>query len=147
MMHNESVDQRVRLAIYQALIAGRTMPTSADLAGALSMPIEDVEAAFSHVTALVPEPTDPGRLRMAKPFSAVPTPFAVTSGDHSWWANCIWDALGVAAIVRADVDIASTCGDCGVPMELRIRDGQVLGSGVVHFGTPARDWWKDIVYT
>jgi hypothetical protein len=37
---------------------------------------------------------------MANPFSAVPTPFLVRSGDRSWYGNCIWDALGIPAMLQ-----------------------------------------------
>lgn len=142
-----SLDQQVRLAVYEALVGGSAMPTAEEVARQVGVAPAEVAAAFARVTSLVPEPGDPGRLRMAKPFSAIETPFAVRAASHQWWANCIWDALGVAAIVGVDSDIDTTCGDCGEPMALRIRGGKVEGAGVVHFGTPARDWWKDIVYT
>ena len=142
-----TTDRRVRLAIYERLLNSGAMPSSRDLAVELVLSVAGVEEAFERVTSIVPEPSDPSRIRMAKPFSAVPTPFEVESGGRRWWGNCIWDALGIAAIVAADATVHCTCGDCDEPMTVEIRRGEVSGAGIVHFGTPAMHWWDDIVYT
>ena len=47
---------------------------------------------------------------MAEPFSAVPTPFAVYVDDQRYFGNCIWDALGIPAMLHADARIESSCG-------------------------------------
>jgi len=142
-----TIDRRVRLALYERLLASGTMPGARDVATETGLPVADVEAAFERVTSIIPEPGEPSRIRMAKPFSAVPTPFEVESGGRHWWGNCIWDALGIAAIVNADAVVRCSCGDCDEPMTVEIRGGDVHGNGIVHFGTPARHWWDDIVYT
>ena len=142
-----TTDRRVRLALYERLLASGVMPGSSDLAVELGLSIDAVEEAFERVTSIVPEPGDPSRIRMAKPFSAVPTQFEVESGGRRWWGNCIWDALGIAAIANADATVHCSCGDCDEPMTVEIRGGEVSGHGIVHFGTPAWQWWDDIVYT
>ena len=88
---------------------------------------------------------------MAEPFSAVPTAFAVESGGRSWWGNCIWDALGIPAMLQRDAVIRSSCPDCGEAMTLEVRDGRLRGAalpaaGVVHYSVPAHRWWEDVVY-
>ena len=142
-----NTDRDVRLALYEQLLATGVMPGAADLAARLNFPVAAVMGAFERVTSIVPEPGDPARVRMAKPFSAVPTPFDVESGGRRWYGNCIWDALGIAAIVDEDAEIRCSCGDCDEPMTVAIRSGRVSGDGIVHFGTPAIHWWDDIVYT
>jgi hypothetical protein len=87
---------------------------------------------------------------MANPFSAVPTPFLVTAGERSWWGNCIWDAMGIAAMVRHDARVLTGCGDCNDAMQVRIEDGMARmaeGEGIVHFSVPARRWWDNIKFT
>ena len=37
---------------------------------------------------------------MAMPFSALPTAFRVVVGERSVWANCAWDAFGIAAALE-----------------------------------------------
>jgi len=48
-------------------------------------------------------------IRMANPFSAVPTPHRVEAAGHTWFANCGWDAFGICAALRADGRIETTC--------------------------------------
>jgi hypothetical protein len=90
---------------------------------------------------------DSGEVLMANPFSAVPTPFVVTIGERSWWGNCIWDAMGIAAMVGADAELDASCGCCGTSMKLQIPRGcRDEDSRVAHFAIPAAHWWDDIVY-
>lgn len=73
----------VRLHVLES--AGQTgqVPDAAEVANGLGRPRADVVEAFrelgeSHVYVL--EPGDPTRLRMANPYSAVPTSFGVEVG-------------------------------------------------------------------
>ena len=90
---------------------------------------------------------------MANPFSAVPTPFLVEVGERSWWGNCIWDALGIGAMVKGDPRITTGCGDCNDAMVLEVRDGALHleggepGDGIIHFSVPARRWWDNVKFT
>jgi len=74
-------------------------------------------------------------------------PFAVHANDRLYYGNCIWDALGIPAMLRVDARIDGSCGCCGESMRLALTAGE-LGAvdGVVHFALPARRWWDDIVY-
>lgn len=42
-----------------------------------------------------------GELWRAAPFFAVSTAFPVEAGNRRWWGNCIWDALGIPAMLGA----------------------------------------------
>ena len=84
---------------------------------------------------------------MAGPFSAVPTPFRVTVGAMTAYANCIWDALGIPVTLRADARIDTSCADCGVATRIGVHSGEVAGNGFLHFALPPRMWWQDIVFT
>lgn len=89
-----------------------------------------------------------GAIRMAMPFSAVPTPFRVRSGAYSTFGNCIWDALGILAMKHADGVVEASCACCGEEMPVHIRGGDLQEHvGIVHYGVPARQWWDDIVFT
>jgi hypothetical protein len=91
---------------------------------------------------------DSGEVLMASPFSAVPTAYRVEAGEQGWWANCIWDALGVCAMIRSDATVLTSCPDCGEAMSLTVEAGELLPApGIVHFAVPAARWWKDIVFT
>src|ERR1700733_10276600 len=47
-------------------------------------------------------------LRMANPFSAVPTAYRVNAGGRWWYANCAWDAIGIGAALRVDCDVETS---------------------------------------
>src|SRR6186713_2429018 len=92
-------DVQVRQRIYDDMIERGFVPTAAQLAEGLGSSLADVRASFRRMKEghiLVLQEGDE-EILMANPFSAVPTPFVVTIGERSWWGNCIWDALGIAA--------------------------------------------------
>jgi hypothetical protein len=128
------------------------MPLAAELAADLSLDTGAVRAAFRRMKEghiLVLQEGDEEVL-MANPFSAVPTPFLVEIGANSWWGNCIWDAMGIAAMVKGDARITTGCGDCNDAMVLLIEGGSLRmeqGDGIVHFSIPAKRWWDNIKFT
>lgn len=143
-------DVRVKLRVYNVIAQTGRAATAADLAAALDTSTAAVHAAFERLSRkrlLVLEP-DTLEIRMAPPFSAVPTPFAVEAGGKSYFANCVWDSLGIAAALHRDIDVSTSCGCCGGPMALAVRRGAPVPThGVAHFAVPAAHWWDDIVYT
>ena len=142
---------RVRLAVLERTIASGQVPTAGEIASELDLPLAAAQEAFlklgeGHV--FVCEPGDPSRLRMANPFSAVPTPFRVSARGGSYHGNCVWDALGIVSLLGGEGTVETTCPDCSEPLRLRVSDGKLVeAAGVVHFGMPARHWWDDIVFT
>ncbi len=101
-----------------------------------------------HMLVLDDRPACVGEIRMALPFSADPTDFAVTSGPRTWWANCAWDSLAILAALNVDGRIKSTWSDTGDSVDITVTDGRLdQDEGVVHFAVPARRWWDDIVRT
>ena len=119
-----------------------------ETAEALSSTLYDVQAVYQRLAdgrALVLQGN--GEILMAEPFSAVPTPFQVEVGNRSWWGNCIWDALGIPAMLNVDARIVTACGCCNDSMVLEVKDGLLTGTtGIVHYAIPPKDWWKDIVF-
>jgi Alkylmercury lyase len=89
-----------------------------------------------------------GEIRMANPFSAVPTPHRVEAAGRSWYGNCAWDAFGICAALHADGRVESACPDCGEPIAVEVRGGRPDDeSFVFHCLVPAAHWWDDIAYT
>lgn len=144
-------DTTVKMALYRTLADSARMPDAAELARGLGCAEAEVDLAFQRLhqkRLLVPEPGAPGRIRMAPPFSGVPTPFPVRAGGFWYMANCVWDALGVSAALHRDAIVAGSDGHTGEPLELEVRDGAPRPRPcVIHFAVPAAQWWKDIVYT
>ena len=87
-------------------------------------------------------------IRMAHPFSAVPTDFRVRADGRWWYANCAWDAFGICAALHADGEIEASCPDCGDPLRVEVRDQRPDDSSLrFHCLVPAARWWEDIVFT
>lgn len=143
--------KQVRLdVLHEASSSGR-VPDAAEVAEHLGRSAREVVEAFrqlaeSHVYVL--EPGDATRLRMANPFSAVPTPFNVQVGGRQYFGNCVWDALGVVSLLGGEGRVRTVCPDCQEPMILDVSGRHLTPlEGVVHFGVPARRWWDDIIHT
>ena len=87
-------------------------------------------------------------IRMANPFSALPTAYRVQAGGRWWFANCAWDAFGILAALAVDGSVESSCPDCGEPYAVEVRDGVVDRPDLLfHCLVPAARWWDDIVFT
>jgi hypothetical protein len=138
----DDLDRRVRGEVYDFTLRQGIPPRTSEVARALKLDQQRIRESFmrlatAHVLVLQP---DPGEILMANPFSAVPTPFRVETTGLSAYGNCIWDALGIPAMLNADATISSSCGDCGTAMEVRVAKGTVSGDGLLHFAIPAREW-------
>lgn len=145
---------RVRVRLYQLFIECGRCPSMAEVASALRCAVSDVAVAFKELAAahMLVLQAGSGEVLMANPLSAVPTPFVVETqtdgGPQSWYGNCIWDALGVIAMLQRDGRVLTSCGCCGESMTVSVRRGAVEANppGIVHFAIPARRWWDDIVF-
>jgi hypothetical protein len=146
----ESLDRHARLAVYRAFVESGAPPTVAETAAALDVSVGEAADAFRRLEAAHAIVLAPGTLNvwLANPFSAVPTAFRVRGESGEWWGSCIWDALGIPAMLDESATIATTCADCGEPFELRVsEDALEPVDGVAHFAVPARSWWENIGYT
>ena len=149
MQKSQNLDATVRLRVLHAFLAGET-PTVASVAAKLRESVDEIAESFDRLAAGRAIVLVPGthHIRMAAPFAGRPSDFHVTIGPRRYDANCIWDALGIPAMLGgADADIDTVCQDCGAPLRLSVRDRKVTGEGIVHFGVPAARWWEDIGFT
>ena len=146
----EAFDRNTRLAVFGRTAETGRVPSVLEIAEALAVSRGDVEESLKRLAAgraIVLSPSGTG-IWMANPFSAVPTPFRVYANGRTYYGNCIWDALGIPASLGTDARIEAQCGDCGDPMTLEVRGGEVTaGNGIMHFGVPAARWWENIGYT
>jgi Alkylmercury lyase len=146
---SELFDWTVRNAVYAAILE-RSVPQSVgEIAATLGVSPDDVRLAYErlnsrHALFLAPGSHD---VRMAHPFSGVPTAFRVEADDRTYWANCAWDTLGIPAALRANAHIEAPIGD-GESIQFAIEAGRVKGwDGVVHFPLPFRRWYDDLIET
>lgn len=150
MKPGEAFINEVRIHVMRVIVETGRVPRAAETASALGRTPDEVDAAHrflaeGHIFVLEPGTSE---LRMANPFSAIPTPFETQVGERKWWGNCIWDAMGIGAALHAEARISSRCPDCGDSLSLTVNGPAVSGdSGIVHFAVPAAQWWNDIIYT
>jgi hypothetical protein len=140
----------IRVFIYNWIVAHGEPPLLQDIGAHLGVSADEARETTRNLNigkTVLCHP-DSGEIWMAGPFAAAETPYRVIGVHASWWANCAWDSIGIAAIVNEDVVIEASCADCGDPMRIRVsrRDG-VRGTGLVHLLVPMRDWYRDIGYT
>ena len=145
------LDTRVKLAIYEITAETGGIPNSSEVARKIDIEEKEVLGAFARLHAkrlILPEPGDQTRIRMAPPFSGVPTKFPVEANGKKYFANCVWDAYGIAAALHSDAISQAVDGHTGEPLTLEIKNGApVLKSYVAHFAVPAAHWWDNLVFT
>ena len=145
-----SLERRARLRIYRDIVSTGRAPRAEQVAARMKRPVRDIRESFERLEAghAITLEKDTREILRAAPFWASPTAFQVESGRRSWWASCIWDALGVPAMLGRDARILTACGCCGEAMTLRVRRGKIeRARGVIHFAVPARRWYEDLVFT
>lgn len=143
-------DWAVRNTVYATILDRGRPPSVAEAATTLGISADLVRQAYQrlntrHALFLTPGTHD---IRMAHPFSGVPTAFRVEIGDRAYWANCAWDALGIPAALHTDARIDARLADDGEAIQFAINDGSVRGwDGLVHFARPFRRWYDDLIAT
>jgi alkylmercury lyase-like protein len=141
----------VKLHVYDTLARTAHAPTTFEAAAALGATVERVAGAYQSLhrkRLLVPEPGDPSRIRMAPPFSGVPTAFRVRVGALTYHAPCAWDSLGIPAALHREAVVEAVDGSSGEPMRLVVdTTGPRPEPCVIHFAVPAARWWEDIIHT
>ena len=150
-MPDRDLDTKVKLAIYEITAETGRVPNSSAVSEKIAVDERGVVAAFGRLhlkRLLLPEPGDPTRIRMAPPFSGIATAFPVEANGRSYFANCVWDAYGIAAALHCDGMSRASDGHTGEPLTIEIRNGQpVLQPYVAHFAVPAALWWDDLIFT
>jgi hypothetical protein len=143
-------DTTVRLTLYREFVRTASPPTAEALAAHMQASTSEIRAALERLAAgkaivLQPESRD---VLMANPLCAVPTPYRVRAQDRSFFASCVWDGLGIMAMLGADSVLDTSCACCGEAMTIEARDDHIVrASGVIHFAVPAKRWWENIVFT
>jgi hypothetical protein len=143
-------DTSVKLAVYRHFASTGDRPTVEEISAGLGADAAAVRAAYARLRlqrVLVLE-SDGVTIRMAPPFSGVPTQHAVIAGGTRYHANCAWDALGIPAALGQPGVVHSRCEQSGEPLVLEVGlDGPAESSWLFHCPVPAARWWQDIVFT
>ena len=143
-------DTQVKLAIYRAFAADGRAPDARSIAGALGVGVDDVVAAFGRLRAerVLFLEGDGRTIRMAPPFSGVPTQHRVRVGGVEYFANCAWDALGIPSALQREGVVLSRCEQSKEPLTLEVGiEGPAPCDWRFHSLVRASQWWDDLVYT
>lgn len=143
-------DLDLKVAIYAHVAETTRVPAVSEMAARLMSSPEEIKEAYQRLfrsRVLVLEP-DGETIRMAPPFSGVPTQHRVIANGKEYFANCAWDALGVLAALHANGTVHSRCEQSLEPIRIRVSAaGPAPVPCVIHFAVPAAHWWDDIVFT
>lgn len=143
-------DTQVKLAVYRHFAESGRAPSPAEVEARVGAEVAMVLDAYGRLRAqrvLVLE-ADESSIRMAPPFSGVPTQHVVEVGPVHYFANCAWDALGIPAALHRSAIIHSRCAQSGEPFRLAVGPlGPEPSDWVFHCLVPAAKWWDDIVFT
>jgi hypothetical protein len=144
------LDTQVKLVIYWNTAEQGQPPGIEEVAKHVGQPVEQVRESYQRLARnrlLVLEP-DGETIRMAPPFSGVPTQHRVKAQGVSYYANCAWDALGIPAALNRPAEVVSRCEQSKETLRLTIGlAGPEPSEWLFHCEVPAAKWWQDIVFT
>ena len=156
-MNNETLLWQVRHFVYNHFADTIHPPSveqtaqhfniSTEQAGELYKELNDRHSFFLEPETLT--------IRMANPFSGLPTDFKVHANGKTYFANCAWDMLGIPAALHCDAVIDAVLTESGESVQIEIRDGKITDPGesslpdqlLVHFPLPFARWYDDLVFT
>ena len=146
-----SFDTQTKLAVYRHFAETGQRPSLEVVAQSVGSDVGSVRESYVRLRAqrvLVLE-ADAESIRMAPPFSGVPTQHVVIVDETKYFANCAWDSFGIPAALHRPGQIHSRCEESGEPLHLEIGlDGPPPPCNwLFHCLVPTARWWDDIVFT
>lgn len=139
----------IHYAVLSGIVERGHAPSIAELAAGFECTKEMAEfgllsLADDHGIVLHPGST---RIWVAHPFSLAPTGFVVRRGERSWWGNCAWCSLGIAALLGGAVTITTTLGGEDRQVTIHVSDDGVAETDLlVHFPVPMTKVWDNVIY-
>src|SRR5688572_24108196 len=96
---NDSLLWQIRAFVYSHIADTTRPPSVEDTARHFNIEIAEASDLFRelhsrHAFFLGPDTLS---IRMANPFSGIPTDFRVHANGKTYYANCAWDMLGIPA--------------------------------------------------
>lgn len=145
-----SFDLTLRTAVYRHFAGTGQSPTLDAMRQATGATSEQVTEGYRRLYAkrmLVPG-DDFASIRMAPPFSGIPTQHRVTANGTQYFANCAWDTFGIVSALGGTGDVLSRCEQTLEPLLMHLTpDGPAPSAWLFHCVVPAAAWWNDIVFT
>jgi hypothetical protein len=144
------IDTQVKVAVYRAIAESGKVPTLDEVMASTRATSSTVRDSYSRLRSkrLLLLEGDGVTIRMAPPFSGIPTQHQVTVDGVTYFANCAWDALGIPAALHRPGTVLSRCEQSLQPLHLIVgADGPEPSSWLFHCLVPAAKWWDDLVFT
>jgi hypothetical protein len=135
--------------LIQGLIENGRCPTNSELGNRMRISSKEVEhllrsLAKIHGVVLQPHICEPWIIH---PFSLTPTiNWIETGGGRSWWAPCVWCALGITTLVGHACCIHTRYGAEGEALNIQVINGQPTGADDIylHFAIPPVRAWDNV---
>jgi hypothetical protein len=167
---DESLLWRARAFVYQRFADTTFPPDLEEVARWFEIEFEEAVNLFKELHSRHALFLDLATLtvRMANPFSGIPTDFKVHANSKTYYANCAWDMLGIPAALHTDAVIEAVCTESNEAVKLEVKDGHVTlsrdsGEGslpstsetlrsaqsdtlLIHFPLPFARWYDDLVF-
>jgi hypothetical protein len=149
-MTEDSLLWQIRHFVYQHFADTTLPPSVADTSAHFNISTEEASGYYKelhnrHAFFLDLETLT---VRMANPFSGIPTDFKVHANGSTYFANCAWDMLGIPAALHTDAVINTVCTESNEAVQLEVKDGQITNHQLlVHFPLPFSRWYDDLVFT
>ena len=149
-MTNDTLLWQIRHFVYSHF-ADTTLPPSVDVTAThFNISTEEASEYYKelhnrHAFFLEPETLT---IRMANPFSGIPTDFKVHANGKTYYANCAWDMLGIPAALHCDAVIDAKFTESNDLVKLEVNNGRITNNQLlVHFPLPFSRWYDDLVFT
>jgi len=147
---NDSLLWQVRHFVYQHF-ADTTRPPSVDEAARhFNLSTEEATDYYKelHNRHAFFLDLDSTTVRMANPFSGIPTDFKVHANGKTYFANCAWDMLGIPAALHTDAVIEAKFTESNDLVKLEVKNGKATNPDLlIHFPLAFSRWYDDLVYT
>jgi hypothetical protein len=150
IMTNDTLLWQVRYFVYSHFTETTNPPSVDETAHHFNISTEEAKLLYRelnnrHAFFLEPETLT---IRMANPFSGIPSDFRVHANGRTYFANCAWDMLGIPAAIHCDAVIDAVCTESNETVQLDIRNGKVTESDLlIHFPLPFTRWYDDLIFT
>jgi hypothetical protein len=147
-MDNRAAITQLHYEIIRGVIENGACSSNVELANTMGTSVIEVEEllrSLSEIHGVVLHPHAP-RPWVVHPFSLTPTLNWVGGKRGSWWAPCVWCALGVATLVGGEVRIHTRFAAEGETLTIPVIDGTPIGDDeiVVHFAIPPARAWDNV---
>ena len=150
MIMNDSLLWQVRHFVYNHFADTTRPPNVDETAAHFNISTEEAGEYYRELDNRHAFFLDPGTLniRMAWPFSAIPTDFKVHANGKTYYANCAWDMLGIPALLKCDAVMDAKFTESNEPIQLEVKDGKITNSELlIHFPVAFSHWYDDLVFT